>query len=384
MNPTRIWYLLGRKLAGEASLEEIRELEQLLADAPEIAARAEIHSQFFDKHPGDQAPSKEETLAWQKQLARIEQEQAASRQLPDPAADFTSAFTETGETRKWSAPKKIFLAAAVLIPLALGSVWLFKPGEPSPKTASNRENLVTVLQTTSDKIKDTLPDGTTVWLNSNTRLSFNRNFGRNNRELTLEGEAFFDVVHKAELPMVVHAGPVAIRVLGTAFNVKSYNGDNKVEAALIRGAIELTLVDADRQHKILLRPNEKITVRIRGNHGSIDSGSRTPPMTAASGNQNTPSPFTLNALSVETRSGLIPEVSWIENKLVFNSEPLYELAEQMQRWYHVNITIPDTTLAKEKFTGVLENESLEEALSALQLTYPFHYKIDGAHVIITK
>jgi len=379
MNPTRIWYLLGRKLAGEASLEEIRELEQLLVDAPEIAAQAEIHNQYFDKRPGNQAPSEEEIQAWQKQLKRMEEVANPETRAPE----FRICKTRGHQTHKWLTLQKTILAAAAVIPLTLLSIWLFRPAQLTGKTSSSQKSPITTLQTTTDKIKDTLPDGTTIWLNSNTRLSYKQNFGRNNRDLTLEGEAFFDVVHKAELPMVVHAGPIAIRVLGTAFNVKSYREDNRVEASLLRGAIELTL-DADRQHRILLKPNQKITIRIKGDGVSIDSASDNHPAATASGNPGTPPPFTLNTLSVESRSGLIPEVSWIENKLVFNTERLYELTEQMQRWYHVTISIPDTALAKEKFTGVLENETLEEALSALQLTYPFHYKINGAHVIITK
>ena len=391
MDSTRIWYLLGRKLAGEATLEEIRELEQLLAAAPDIAAQAEIHSLYFDKHPATQEPTEEEVQAWKNQLQRILDRFPEDFAVAAPPT--AAAPMPTLDAPRKGRLKKILLftaAAAVIVPLILVFI-----GRPLTKSAITRNGPSTGpateypasegKATAAEKTKATLPDGSIVWLNSYSRITYNKAFGRNNRDLTLTGEAFFDVVHKAELPMVVHAGPVTIRVIGTAFNVRSYTDDHKVEAALIRGAIELTLppgqANSISSKRILLKPNQKITVKLPPVAGSQDDKSAAPVTTQAI---KTAPLFRIDTLTVESRSGLIPEVSWIENKLVFNSEPLHELAEKMERWFHVTIKINDAALANEKFTGAFENETLEEALSALQLTYGFHYRIEHNKVFITK
>src|ERR1700738_3910132 len=84
------------------------------------------------------------------------------------------------------------------------------------------------------------PDGTLVVLNENSRISYNADYGRPNREITLEGEAYFDVARNPGSPLVIHAGNINIKVLGTSFDVKAYPRDRQVEASLIRGAIELS------------------------------------------------------------------------------------------------------------------------------------------------
>lgn len=384
MDSTRLWHLLGRKLAGEATLEEIRELEKLLAESPEIAAQAEIHAHYFAKNHKDGGPTTEESIAWQRQLRRMQDEAPEAGDAGMGSVSEQGAVPErSSATLQWRGRRRrigMLASAAVLLSLVILFVWQRAFRESSSSLPGGDNSFVTELKTTVDKIKNTLPDGSIVWLNSNSRISYDKDFGKNNRNLTLTGEAFFDVVHKAELPMVVHAGLIDIRVKGTAFNVRSYQGDDEVEASLIRGSIELTFA-VDRDRKIMLKPNEKIVVR-RGESDKRDSYRAD--KRADSADKNNSLHYRIDSLAVESRSGLIPEISWIENKLVFNSEPLRELTEKMERWYHVRIQIKDTMLSEERFTGVLENETLTEALSALQLTYPFHYSIDKDQVIISK
>lgn len=104
-----------------------------------------------------------------------------------------------------------------------------------------------------------LPDGSTVVLNAGSKLTYKNIFDARHREITLSGEAFFDIVKDPAHPFIITTPTIKIRVLGTRFNVRSYPGDKTSEAALIRGIIELTVLkNPDRQ--IILKPSEKLTV----------------------------------------------------------------------------------------------------------------------------
>src|SRR4029078_631833 len=100
----------------------------------------------------------------------------------------------------------------------------------------------TVSTKRGSKSKVQLPDGTQVWLNADSRIAYNEKFQGNLREVTLEGEAYFDVVRDEKRPFVIHTAAIDIKVLGTAFNVRSYANEKNTETSLIRGSIEVTLV----------------------------------------------------------------------------------------------------------------------------------------------
>ena len=105
----------------------------------------------------------------------------------------------------------------------------------------------------------TLPDGTMVWLNAGSRLSYGKNYNTATREVNLTGEAFFDVAHNTQKPFLIHTARIDVQVLGTSFNVKSYPTDRTTEATLIRGSIEVSIKDRPSE-KIILRPDEKLVV----------------------------------------------------------------------------------------------------------------------------
>ena len=110
--------------------------------------------------------------------------------------------------------------------------------------------------------KTILPDGSTVWLNAGSKLTYNKNFNTATREVELSGEAYFDVKKDEHHPFIIHTSAMHIKVLGTAFNVKSYPGDKSSETSLIRGSIEVTMNNRP-QEKIILHPSEKLVVMNR-------------------------------------------------------------------------------------------------------------------------
>ncbi|WP_346236682.1 FecR family protein [Niabella insulamsoli] len=344
MSLSRLWQLAAKKLTQDITLEELEEYERLLQRHPQVAARLQLHHEFFSNRQ-EAAADAQSKAAWQQQLKKL------TAEFPEDFRPIDTSFSGQKKMR-W---RKWLAAAAVATGILLISYFLWNPAEKIT-TALTNPAPAKVKTGPHDMV---LPDGSKVTLNENSNISLSKGFGIDNRDLILEGEAFFDVAHNKQLPFTVQARSVRIKVLGTAFNIRAYADENEVEASLIRGSLEVT-DSAQKELRLLLKPNEKITIPV------------IPQQSRSSGFRDFDAfPYKMETLEAEQTSGIIPETSWMQQKLVFNSESFASLAEKLEKWYKVSITIQDSSLAKEKFTGVFENETIDEALTALQFTFPF-------------
>ena len=222
-----------------------------------------------------------------------------------------------------------------------------------------------------------LPDGTKVWLNAGSNMTYDKDYGINVREVNLTGEAYFDVVKNAKKPFIIHTSKINIKVLGTAFNVRCYPDEKNTETSLVRGSLEVTI--KDRKEKFILKPNEKLIVsnkEVRPEKENIPVEKTTPAQPVDM--------VELSHLSVLPQDNSIVETSWVNNKLVFRSETFEEVALKMERWYAVPVVFKEEKLKAKKFTGIFENETIEQALAAMQLTTAFSYKITNEQIIISK
>jgi transmembrane sensor len=274
---------------------------------------------------------------------------------------------------------KILKIASVIILFAAGAAYLFT--QVSKKTLQAPTEISTILnKQTSDTGRSflLLPDGTKVWLNHSSRIDYNKNFGSSKREITLTGEAFFDVAKNEKIPLIIHAQNIDIKVKGTAFNVSAYYKNRFVETSLLRGLVEV--VDKNKPDKaILLRPNEKLVIprepgiEFQNNNSKFDSVSN-----------SSKRPYAIESLNREPSTLLLPETAWIENKLIFYKASFDAVASKMESWYGVEINNENVELRSQKFSGVFDTETLQQALSALKLSYPFHFSIHNKTVTITK
>ncbi|MFC0513902.1 FecR family protein [Mucilaginibacter angelicae] len=355
-----IWILIGKKLNGEASPEELLELEQLLQQ--QGAAGMYPIDELEQIWKNDQQAAEDEKLlskwdAFDAELDAIEEKEA------EEAAQVIAIQTKRKKARVIKLGS--LLAAACLM---LGVFWFTRketitPGKPNEITAP--KNGISKIQ---------LPDGSRVWLNMGSKLTYSNDFGTDQRRVSLVGEAFFDVVKDPQHPFVVTTPTISVRVLGTKFNLRSYNNDKTSEASLIRGKIELTVLK-NPEKKIILNPSEKLTII---NNQEPQVKNNIPANRVA---EEIPL-IALSRIHQAKKDTLPSEALWLENKLAFDAEDFESIAQKMERRYNVNIVFENEEVKKLRFTGKFEKEPIDKALLSLQKTVAFRYKIDTNQIVI--
>jgi transmembrane sensor len=352
MPDNRISQLLARKVAGEATADELSELQNLLERYPDGVYMEEVLTQLWAKQPVDNA---EQELEYLKHKLKYE-------------TDFE--VVEEPVARKLYPKFKHYLAIAAICLLTITGVayyHMFTTNTPVAVTEISAGKGV--------RKKIILPDGTQVWLNSNSRLTFNNDLNAApNRVVMLTGEAYFDVVKNKHRPFIIQTNKVSIKVLGTAFNVKAYPTDSITETSLIRGSIELTLAD-NQQQKILLKAGEKLMLADKS------TNSKDTPLPAGIPEKRKLSIENIKPVEIESQE-YIEETSWITDKLIFKNESFSQLAPRLERWYNVKIHINNSAVNDFHFTGIFQNETIEQALKAMQLIRPFKFKINNDEIDI--
>ena len=244
--------------------------------------------------------------------------------------------------------RQIAACIAILL-LCSFSAYLYLDREETKKLG---EQEVIVRVEKGQRVGMTLPDGTNVNLNSESILSYRQNFGREERRVNLTGEGFFNVTKMPEKKFVVHTNYLDAEVLGTTFNVYSYENTDKVELALVSGKVKISTLEAPIQ-TAYLNPNEKAT---------FDKKQRT--------------------LVVE-KADLSFATAWISKELVFRAVPIHEVFAKIERKYGVTIHLPENTIENDLYHGAFDAESVEDILDIFKMHYNFHYRIKENDIWIT-
>ncbi len=197
----------------------------------------------------------------------------------------------------------------------------------------------------------TLPDGTKVWLNSHSSLSYKSDYGSHERRVVLEGEAFFEVAKDVKHRFVVDAGKTQVEALGTSFNVKAYSEDKNIVTTLYTGSVRVSTPIRD----VVLRPGEQAMVNARTMRTQVDR------------------PEMLEYASM-----------WRDNELAFTGQTLEEIAEVLNRMYNICIVFEDETIKKSRFSGVIRNNSLDNVIEIISLTASIEYRSVGDTVVLSK
>jgi ferric-dicitrate binding protein FerR (iron transport regulator) len=231
-------------------------------------------------------------------------------------------------------------AAILLLPLLIagGLVYSYLMMDYKPK-ADGQVNS-TIYAPLGARVSFNLPDGSTGMLNSGSRLSYSLPFN-NNRQVRLEGEAWFEVNRDEAHPFEITTGNSTVKVLGTRFNMSAYPDENYIEVVLQSGKVEF--MNSNDKDKVTMVPSERLVCR----NGNISKSVTDPAKYYA----------------------------WTEGKLVFRGDQMDEVARRIERWYNVKIDIADKELERYSFRATFEDDKLEEVLRLLSMTSPISYNI---------
>jgi ferric-dicitrate binding protein FerR (iron transport regulator) len=374
MEKEKFWLLVSLKLSGEGTPEELEQLNELLRQFPELGLQLDILDRVWNQK---QSKSNRETAdSYNKHLQRL------SNHLAKPVLSYemhqhtSGNRTETGQhfrekRRSYSKRFYIMSGAAVAASLILFLNFIYS-GAPAGNTNHPvAQNTVSTKPGSKSKLQ--LPDGTQVWLNGDSKITYDENFLGDYREVQLTGEAYFDVARDKQHPFIIHTQTIDLKVLGTAFNVRSYANEDNTETSLIHGSIEITLKN-NPDKKIILKPEEKLI--IPNNAVALQ------PIEKRSGADKKEGPILiLGKIHFMEKDSSATETLWVKNKLAFDDESLESIASKIERWYDVKVSISDEKLKRATFSAVFTDESLPVVLEALSYGN-FRYTINKKEISI--
>ena len=249
--------------------------------------------------------------------------------------------TRLSKRKSWSFENTIKwtfrIAAAVMLPIViLIGLQMFR------EARLKKEAWVEIKTPFWTRAQFSLPDGTTGWLNSNSSIRYDMNFNVD-RQVTVTGEAFFDVFKDKRRPFIVNTNDVSLKVLGTRFNITSYEDDKNVEVVLEEG--ELVFNGKEKQKSFTMKPNDLLIYN-----------------------------KTLMNFSTEV---VQPQkyLSWTAGKLVFRNDPLDVIASRLSRWYNIDVEIKGSVTEDLRLRATFVDEDVEEVLDLLKRSLPVDYKI---------
>ncbi len=227
-----------------------------------------------------------------------------------------------------------------------------------------------------------LPDGSAVWMNAGTTLSYSSGFNQEMRQVKLTGEAFFEVINN-KLPFIVSIPELNITVLGTRFNVKAYPDDDAIETTLESGKLMIEKATEAGQHfdQIVLQPNQKATFFRDRDILTFNQ------FNDAESKLSEPAPQQqrgiISQITVRQKRNISPELSWKEGILQIEDEPLSRLVRRLERRYGVTFVFNDDELKDYIYSGTLKEITLEQVMHVLKLTSPINYDIIDQEVFLS-
>ncbi len=334
MDPSIPDELIQKYLQGNATGQDRAQLEEWLRRKPGNRRQLEQLQRAWQSTPDpaegiDFATGSE----WVKLAAYLQEDPAA------PASAIPAGRSIPFKPHKW-----VWQAAAAVALLVAAWLGVSRLTDREPRLLTQRTEA-------GAKAQYVLPDGTIVWLNARSQLSYPEAFAGATREVTLAGEAFFEVKRDPRRPFVIRAGRTLTRVLGTSFNLRVAPGSNQVTVTVVSGKVGFAPLGRPARQVLL-------TAGMRGNYLPVADSVYGEPHGDG------------NALA------------WRSDKLVFKDTPLREMLPALQKQYGVPVEVADPSLLNCLFTSTFEDAALAEVLEAVSLSLDLRYAYrDGKYVL---
>lgn len=247
---------------------------------------------------------------------------------------------EQARRRVWLRSLKRLAASAAVIVVLLAGGWMAR------SSVERLTRPMVVYTQVGERSQAVLPDGTKVWLNSSSRVEYAASFFSRKRRVKMDGEAYFEVSHDRHAPFVVSTNGLDIRVLGTRFNIRNNEDKHLITTVLLEGSVEAS-VTGERGTALRLHPSQQLT---------FDTDTKS---------------MLLTDIPTAERS-----INWIYGRFSFEHNTLEEIAEELNRYYNVDIRFKDDALRQLRFSGDFQvDDGIYHIMSVLQLTYKFNYRI---------
>ena len=274
---------------------------------------------------------------------RYNKEEAYSRFL-----NRTRQIPQEEKTVKKLSLHKFFYGAAAVALLCLISFASYRTGTEQVKKQFAE---MVVEAPLGSKTRLYLPDGTLVWLNAGSKMSYAQDFGINERALNLTGEAYFEVTKNKHIPFKVHTDELDVKVLGTKFNFRNYQDDLEAKVCLLEGKVALST----QQKETILHPDQQALLDKK----------------------------TGKLLISNTKAAYSAE--WTTDRLYFDEALLPDIVKELERSYNIKITIADAALNSVRFYGNFRRreQSIREIMDVLSSTDKMTYTIEGKNIVIT-
>lgn len=295
---------------------------------------------------------KEEVARWLDADKKNMKEFLAERKLYDISIWQQEQFPVVGEVspikKRWTLRTVAIglskIAAIFILAFTLAYTFLLD------KSVTEPASMQTIFVPPGQRAELTLTDGTKVWLNAKTTFTFPNKFTADGRNVTLDGEGYFDVTKDPQKPFIVKTKQYDIKVLGTEFNVTAYSASSSFETSLIRGAVEVS--SSTSQAKMTLQPNTRTYVE----NGILKKG------------------------AIEHDTYFL----WKEGLICFYDEPVDKMIEKLELYYDVKIDVQNKELLRNRYSGKFRTkDGVEHVLKVLQLSNKFTYTKDNDLNLIT-
>lgn len=284
-------------------------------------------------------------------------------------------FSKPGNTFNWQRWAKI---AAIFLLGALFS-WGISSYQMNSYFAELEESVIEAPMGAKSTI--TLPDGSTVILNAGSVLKYAGDFGKSIREVSLEGEAFFEVAQDKSKRFQVRTSDITVKAYGTKFNVKSYGDERTIETTLVEGSVSIVKNNRQKSKKeeLFLKPHEQLVF--------YKASEEIEPVEAVTPEAAQPEQTVeRKPEKILISKGIDPQLftSWTEDRLIMKSEPMQKMVIKIERKYNVKIHFEDADLKDFRFSGIIENETLENVLAAISIASPIDYTLKDRDVWLRK
>lgn len=371
--------MLAKMHTAEISAAEMEELRQYAMQDAQLYKLYEEYLEVYNTPSTEKEADLLEAGLLTRHLERLSKlyPEFATHHLPKVNQKFSLRLMAAVRHYKWQ------IAASVLLLLS-GTVYFIIGSSTSKEIENLAPPLMHQVYTQpANRSMLLLPDGTKVWVNANSKLTYDEGFGKYNRKLLLSGEAYFIAAKNKNLPLTICTRQMIISVVGTTFNVRDYENEAQSVTSLFEGAVIVVPV-ADTTNFYKLKPNQKLILQKQSGMAVFqDSIKRSRQEANLTFGTSTELPhITITGLQIDKGDSISYEAAWVNNTLAFNNESFAEIAFKMENWYGVNIEFANSNLESIRFTGKFTTESVTEALHALQFTARFSFKKSKDKILI--